>query len=83
MRTLKETSQITGKMLTDESACMNERTLNSMLGTKDSLNNYQNKPVGVDDKKKHIIMAKEAPKHHQNYLEFYKLINSLSHLTVV
>ncbi|CAI6343583.1 unnamed protein product [Macrosiphum euphorbiae] len=65
---------ISGKMLTDERACMNERTLNALLVTKDSLKHYQNKPELVLMTKKLITMAKGAHKHYQNYLEEQKLI---------
>lgn len=65
---------ISGKMLTDERACMNERTLNALLVTKDSLNHYQNKPQLVLITKKLITMAKGAHKYYQNYLEEQKLI---------
>lgn len=65
---------ISGKMLTDERACMNERTLNALLITKDSLKHYENKPHLVLMTKKLITMAKGAHKHYQNYLEEQKLI---------
>lgn len=57
-----------GRMLTEDRASMNERTLNSLLTIKDTLKHYNNKPHLILIPKELITMARGAYNHYQNYL---------------
>lgn len=63
-----------GRMLTEDRASMNERTLNSLLTVKDTLKHYNNKPHLILIPKELITMAKVAYKHYQDYLNKQKEI---------
>lgn len=64
-----------GRVLTEDRASMSERTLNAILGVKDVLKQWDNKPHYVPITKQLLGLAKVARQRYRNYLEEEKRNN--------